>query len=79
MQPKPLTLKVLDIFTVIVLAISAYLALVFAPTEIVMGQVQRVFYFHIGTAWVGLMGTAQCAQPVAAAAGMLVRPIEGPL
>jgi len=56
MQPKPLTLKVLDIVTVIVLAISTYLALVFAPTEAVMGQVQRVFYFHIGTAWVGLMG-----------------------
>ena len=66
MQPKPLTLKVLDIFTVIVLAISAYLALVFAPTEIVMGQVQRVFYFHIGTAWVGLMGFI-----VAAVAGII--------
>lgn len=56
MQPKPLALKILDIVTVIVLAISTYLALVFAPTEIVMGEVQRVFYFHIGTAWVGLMG-----------------------
>jgi heme exporter protein C len=56
MQPQPLALKILDIITVIVLAISTWLALVFAPTEIVMGQVQRVFYFHIGTAWVGLMG-----------------------
>ena len=66
MQPKPLTLKVLDIVTVIVLAISTYLALVFAPTEIVMGQVQRVFYFHIGTAWVGLMGFV-----IAAVAGIV--------
>jgi len=32
------------------------LPLVFAPTELVMGDVQRVFYFHIGTAWVGLLG-----------------------
>ena len=56
MQPKPLALKILDIFTLIVLAISTWLALVFAPTEIVMGEVQRVFYFHIGTAWVGLVG-----------------------
>jgi len=66
MQLKPLTLKVLDIVTVIVLAISTYLALVFAPTEIVMGQVQRVFYFHIGTAWVGLIGFV-----IAAVAGII--------
>jgi len=56
MQPKPTALKVLDIASIIVLAISTYLALFFAPTELVMGDVQRVFYFHIGTAWVGLLG-----------------------
>jgi heme exporter protein C len=56
MQPKPTALKILDIVSIIVLAISTYLALFFAPTEQVMGQVQRVFYFHIGTAWVGLLG-----------------------
>ena len=56
MQPKPLALKFLDIAAIVVLAISAYLALVFAPTELVMGAVQRVFYFHIGTAWTALLG-----------------------
>src|SRR5512144_1673675 len=56
MQTKPLALKVLDIFSIIVLAISTYLALVFAPMELVMGNVQRVFYFHIGTAWTALLG-----------------------
>lgn len=56
MQPKPLTLRILDIVSIIVLIISAYLALVFAPTERVMGDVQRVFYFHIGTAWTALLG-----------------------
>src|SRR5512134_832076 len=56
MQPKPTALKVLDILSIILLAISAYLALVYAPTERVMGQVQRVFYFHIGTAWTALLG-----------------------
>ena len=56
MQTKPIALKILDVVSVIVLAISTYLALFFAPTELVMGQVQRVFYFHIGTAWVGLLG-----------------------
>jgi heme exporter protein C len=56
MTPKPALLKFLDIFSLVLLAIAAYLALVFAPTERVMGDVQRVFYFHIGTAWVGLLG-----------------------
>jgi heme exporter protein C len=56
MQPKPTALKVLDILSIIVLAISTYLALVFAPTERVMGEVQKVFYFHIGTAWTALLG-----------------------
>jgi len=56
MQAKPLALTILDIVSVIALGVSAYLALVFAPTELVMGDVQRVFYFHIGTAWTALLG-----------------------
>lgn len=56
MQPRPIALKILDVVSIIVLVISTYLALFFAPTEMIMGEVQRVFYFHIGTAWVGLLG-----------------------
>jgi heme exporter protein C len=56
MQVKPLSLRVLDVLSVLLLAVAAYLALIFAPTEAVMGQVQRVFYFHIGTAWTALLG-----------------------
>ncbi|HEY5902847.1 MAG TPA: cytochrome c biogenesis protein CcsA [Anaerolineales bacterium] len=56
MTKKPATLLVLDIVSILLLAVSAYLALIYAPTEAVMGQVQRVFYFHVATAWVGLMG-----------------------
>jgi heme exporter protein C len=56
MQSKPVTLTVLDIASVAVLIFAAYLALFFAPTEAIMGDVQRVFYFHVGTAWVGLLG-----------------------
>jgi len=56
MQPKPALLKILDVIAIIVLAVATYLALIFAPTEIVMGNVQRVFYFHIGTAWTALLG-----------------------
>jgi heme exporter protein C len=56
MQVKPVALRALDIVSILLLAVAAYLALVFAPTEAVMGQVQRVFYFHIGTAWTALLG-----------------------
>ena len=56
MQGKPVTLIVLDTVSIIVLGVATYLALVFAPTELVMGDVQRVFYFHIGTAWTALLG-----------------------
>lgn len=55
MQPKPLALKILDIAAVIVLAVATYMALT-APLERVMGEVQKVFYFHIGTAWTALLG-----------------------
>ncbi len=55
MQAKPVALKVLDIVAIILLVTSAYLALN-APTERVMGEVQKVFYFHIGTAWTALIG-----------------------
>lgn len=56
MQSKPIALTILDIVSIIVFGVSMYLALVFAPTELVMGEVQRIFYFHVGTAWVALLG-----------------------
>ncbi len=56
MEARPTALKVLDLVSVILLAVAAYLALVYAPEEAVMGQVQRVFYFHVATAWTGLLG-----------------------
>ncbi|HET6822796.1 MAG TPA: cytochrome c biogenesis protein CcsA [Anaerolineales bacterium] len=55
MQPKPLALRILDIAAIIVLGIATYMALN-APLERVMGEVQKVFYFHVGTAWTALLG-----------------------
>jgi heme exporter protein C len=56
MNSKPLTLKILDAVSLVLLLVAAYLAIVVAPTERVLGDVQRVFYFHVGTAWVALIG-----------------------
>jgi heme exporter protein C len=56
MQAKPASLKALDILSILLLVVAAYLALFYAREEEVMGQVQRVFYFHIATAWTALLG-----------------------
>ena len=31
---------------------STYAAFIYAPNEIIMGPIQRIFYFHMGTVWV---------------------------
>jgi heme exporter protein C len=56
MQQKPILLTILDILSIIAIGVATYFALVLAPTELVMGEVQRVFYFHVGTGWVALLG-----------------------
>lgn len=56
MNQKPIALKILDVISLLLLFAAAYLAIFVAPMERVMGDVQRVFYFHIGTAWVALIG-----------------------
>jgi len=56
MNPKPKALTILDVVSVILFLAAAYVAIIFAPLEAVMGWVQKVFYFHVATAWVGMMG-----------------------
>jgi heme exporter protein C len=56
MEQKPLFLTILDIVTVILLIVAAGLVFLVAPTEAVMGQVQKVFYFHVSANWVGMLG-----------------------
>ena len=56
MNKKPRVLLILDIVSIILLGVAAYLALSYAPMEATMGNVQRVFYFHVANAWVGLLG-----------------------
>ncbi|HKJ27268.1 MAG TPA: cytochrome c biogenesis protein CcsA [Anaerolineales bacterium] len=56
MKSRPITLKILDWLSVILLAVAAYLSIVWAPQEAVMGDVQRVFYIHVAAGWGGMMG-----------------------
>jgi heme exporter protein C len=55
MDPKPKFLTILDIVTAILFAIGIYMVFYYAPTEAVMGDVQRVFYFHVAAGWVGML------------------------
>jgi heme exporter protein C len=55
MQTKPRWLTVLDIITIILLIAATGMVFLYAPTEAVMGQVQKVFYFHVAAGWVGML------------------------
>src|SRR5579871_4479403 len=39
----------------LLLAAASYGALIWAPTEATMGLVQRIFYFHVSSAWTGFL------------------------
>lgn len=39
------------IITALLLFAGLYLALIYAPPERTMGEVQRIFYFHVASAW----------------------------
>ena len=68
-QPKPVGLywKFLDnaritpiargigVIALINIAIALYMALFYAPREVTMGNAQRIFYFHVPSAWVGFL------------------------
>lgn len=38
--------------TLVAMIVSLYMAFLYAPTEATMGDVQRIFYFHVPSAWV---------------------------
>lgn len=67
----PRILNVLNWVTSFLLLIATWMVLFYAPQERVMGEVQRLFYFHVSTGWLGML-----AFFIAATAGViyLVRP-----
>jgi heme exporter protein C len=48
-------LTILTWITFGLFALASYAVLVYAPREAVMGDVQRVFYFHVAAGWVGAL------------------------
>jgi heme exporter protein C len=56
MESKPRLLAILDVITVLFFLTAVAMVFLYAPLEAIMGQVQRVFYFHVANAWVGMLG-----------------------
>jgi len=47
--------RVIGIIAILNIAVGLYMALFYAPTERTMGDVQRIFYFHVPSAWIGFL------------------------
>ena len=56
MEPKPRLLTILDAVTILLLVIATWMVFFYVLMEAVMGNVQRVFYFHVAAGWVGMLG-----------------------
>lgn len=46
---------ILGILTAVLLSYALYQALIGAPTEQTMGNVQRIFYYHVSSAWTAFL------------------------
>jgi heme exporter protein C len=56
MNQQPRVLSILNIVTLALLAAATLAVFLYAPVEVQMGRVQKVFYFHLSAAWVGMIG-----------------------
>ncbi len=56
MGSTPRLLIIVDAIAFILVAVATAMVFLYAPVEAVMGPVQKVFYFHVANAWVGMLG-----------------------
>lgn len=56
MKSQPIALKVLNIVSVLLFVAALGMVFLYAPLEVTMNYVQKIFYFHIANAWVGMLG-----------------------
>jgi len=66
MKPQPAALKILTVISALLFLAALAMVFLYAPLEETMNYVQKVFYFHVATAWVGMLGFM-----VAAVAGIV--------
>ncbi|MBI9043108.1 MAG: cytochrome c biogenesis protein CcsA [Anaerolineaceae bacterium] len=56
MKETPKGLKILTGLAITLLVIATGMVFLYAPLEAVMGYVQKVFYFHVASTWIGSLG-----------------------
>jgi ABC-type transport system involved in cytochrome c biogenesis permease subunit len=56
MGKKKLVNRVLAGLSTVMFLVALGMVFFYAPRETTMGEVQRIFYFHVATAWVGFFG-----------------------
>lgn len=56
LQRKSRVGVVLAVFSVVAFLGALWMVFAYAPREATMGDVQRIFYFHVASAWVGFFG-----------------------
>jgi heme exporter protein C len=66
MKPQPTALKVLTLVSAVLFLGALGMVFLYAPLEETMNYVQKIFYFHVANAWVGMLGFL-----VAAVAGIV--------
>ena len=55
MSKTPRLLFTIDAISLVLLVAATIMVFAFAPIEAVMGPVQKVFYFHVANAWLGML------------------------
>ncbi len=55
------TITILSILAAILFVFAFFMVIFYAPIEVNMGLVQKVFYFHMSAAWVGMLAFLMAA------------------
>jgi heme exporter protein C len=58
---RPMWSRVLQITTLLAVPASLYMVFVVAPIEEKMGVIQKIFYFHVPSAFMAFLGVGLCA------------------
>lgn len=45
--------KIIDLLAIIAVPVGLWFAFIYAPVELRMGGIQKIFYFHVASAWIG--------------------------
>lgn len=52
-RPEQLAGRLLSIVSVAAFVVALVMVFAYAPREATMGEIQRIFYFHVASAWIG--------------------------